>query len=134
MLKNRWGESFKLGHEELDLARIHFLADIDAIHGQFHELSVVELRGKLADLLNSASSIFPAEENLMQHQQYEEYSLHKEEHDLLISTIENFLKVDSASEKEIMYMNLLAFIQQWFFEHSDKDVRYQKFLKNMNYE
>ncbi len=124
-----WQDNFKIGIDEVDFEHQELIELINESYNDAKEEgSSLAVLGSLGEIFEKISAHFALEEKEMRELKYDEYEVHKEEHEQLLDSIRDIM--DEYEEGSIL--NEEAFgkrLKDWFVNHfSTKDARLHKFL------
>jgi len=126
-----WSDNLSVGVEQLD-------KDHQVLIGIINELYDAMVEGHGEELLESIFSRlkeytmthFFREESLMSQYGYPEYAEHKQQHEELISQLDDFKQRYTDSRNEVNTIKVSQFLQDWLIVHVMKeDFKYKSFFK-----
>jgi len=126
----KWNDGLSVGIANIDEQHKKFVDIINKLFDARREKTSPEVMGKLIDELTDYARVhFKTEELYFEMYDYPEAKEHKEEHDQLVSKVQEFKeKFDDGSDLFVAG-NLATFLNTWLSDHLIKiDKKYSRFL------
>ena len=126
-----WRDEFKTGDASVDHEHFELIELINELHEKLLESN--RDRDEVADFLGEIyariSAHFALEERLMREKDYEDYKIHKDDHDRLLNEIGNIMDDYDNEGFANMENELSKRLENWFIKHfSSMDVKLHTLL------
>ncbi len=124
-----WNDSYSVGNVKIDTQHKKLVAIINELNDSMGSGKGKEVLNKvLFELIQYVSSHFKTEEELMVKYGYDEYEMHRYEHEKLTDEVQRFYE-DYKAGKVVITIQLMNFLRNWLMDHIlVKDKRLGKFL------
>ena len=125
-----WRDEFKVGVASVDHEHEAMIALINELHAELGEDADKEkVMGFLGEIFAKISAHFALEEQTMRERRYDQYKLHKADHENLLDEIRDIMdRYESGAEADYEE-TLAAEMRDWFTNHfKTKDARLHKML------
>jgi len=131
-MKIDWDKKYELGHEKIDFGHRIFLNLVSATFTYTDCAAVKERMFRhLKELESYARFHFLSEENLMLDVGYPHLAHHKQEHQMLLSQLDD--KVHEYVSQEISMKDIGGFLFEWFaFHTTNSDKQLVQYIKDSN--
>ena len=126
-----WRDDFKIGIEEVDFEHQELIELINESYNEAKkDSSTSAVLDSLGEIFVQISAHFALEEKEMRELKYDQYEVHKEDHEDLLDSIRDIM--DDYEERETLDEEEFgARLKDWFVNHfSTKDARLHKFLEH----
>lgn len=126
-----WRDEFKIGIDEVDFEHQELIELINEIYDEAKtEGSILAVSDSLGDIFGKISAHFALEEKEMRELNYDQYEVHKEDHEQLLDSIRDIMD-EYEEENNLDEEDFGNRLKDWFVNHfSTKDARLHKFLQH----
>jgi len=125
-----WRDEFCTGIEAVDFEHREMISLINEAHDALQrDLSRSDFESFLGEIYARIASHFALEERIMKAHGYDEFEIHKEDHERLLDDIRDIMAEYDAGGYEGMTSELATRLQAWFADHfKTKDARLHRLL------
>ena len=125
-----WRKEFETGIAEVDHEHQELVGLINQLHGEMQGGTDEDtLRRFLGEVFAKISAHFALEETVMRKHRYDEYALHKSEHEALLDEIRDIMDDFDAGRYEGADQALAGAVRDWFVNHfKTRDARLHRLL------
>ena len=125
----QWKEEFKLGIPSVDQEHEELIGLINELYQHYTDAEARATVQKFwGEVYAKIASHFALEETIMKARRYDEYGKHKDDHEILLDEICEFMDEFDRSES-LDEVRLGEFLETWFVNHfRDQDARLHKHL------
>lgn len=125
-----WRSEFETGITEVDHEHRELVAMINDLHRQIDARAPKEaVESFLGEVLTRIAAHFALEEAVMRGRRYDEYDVHKADHEQLLDDLRDIMDAHHAGRSADSAGDLRRAVQEWFVEHfKTRDARLHRAL------
>ncbi len=124
-----WNDSYSVGVLKIDNQHKRLVQIINELSDSMAQGKGKDVLGKvLNELVNYVNTHFKSEEELMVKYGYEDYEMHRYEHEKLTDEVKRFYE-DFNAGRAVLSVQIMNFLRNWLMDHIVvKDKKFGQFL------